>query len=62
MRYGIEIINFGVFANPRAVVEIAQLAEESGWEGLWLWDHRLKQRNRQNTSGTGRKCQLFERA
>ena len=40
MRYGIEIINFGVFANPRAVVEIAQLAEESGWEGLWLWDHR----------------------
>jgi alkanesulfonate monooxygenase SsuD/methylene tetrahydromethanopterin reductase-like flavin-dependent oxidoreductase (luciferase family) len=39
MRYGIEVVPFGPYSNPRAVVELAQAAEEAGWEGIWLWDH-----------------------
>jgi alkanesulfonate monooxygenase SsuD/methylene tetrahydromethanopterin reductase-like flavin-dependent oxidoreductase (luciferase family) len=39
MRYGIEVVPFGDFSNPRAIVHLAQLAEASGWEGLWIWDH-----------------------
>jgi len=39
MHYGIEIVPFGDFSNPRAIVQLAQMAEEAGWEGLWIWDH-----------------------
>lgn len=39
MRYGLEVIPFGRFADPREVVKIAQIAEAASWEGLWLWDH-----------------------
>lgn len=39
MRYGLEVIPFGRFSDPRTVVQLAQLAEAAGWEGLWLWDH-----------------------
>jgi alkanesulfonate monooxygenase SsuD/methylene tetrahydromethanopterin reductase-like flavin-dependent oxidoreductase (luciferase family) len=39
MRYGLEVIPFGQFSDPRQVVKIAQIAEAAGWEGLWLWDH-----------------------
>jgi alkanesulfonate monooxygenase SsuD/methylene tetrahydromethanopterin reductase-like flavin-dependent oxidoreductase (luciferase family) len=39
MRYGIEVVTFGEFADPRVVVRLAQAAEAAGWEGLWVWDH-----------------------
>ena len=39
MHYGIEVIPFGRFSDPREVVKIARIAEAAGWEGLWLWDH-----------------------
>ncbi|MEZ4680835.1 MAG: LLM class flavin-dependent oxidoreductase [Caldilineaceae bacterium] len=39
MRYGLEIIPFGHFSDPREVVKIAQIAEAAGWEAVWLWDH-----------------------
>jgi alkanesulfonate monooxygenase SsuD/methylene tetrahydromethanopterin reductase-like flavin-dependent oxidoreductase (luciferase family) len=39
MHYGIEIIPFGEFANPRLVMEFARAAEAAGWEGLMVWDH-----------------------
>lgn len=39
MRYGIEVVPFGQYADPRAVVELAQTAESAGWEAIWLWDH-----------------------
>ncbi len=39
MRYGIEVVPFGDFADPRAIIHLAELAEASGWEGLWIWDH-----------------------
>lgn len=39
MHYGIEVVPFGDFSDPRAIVHLAELAEEAGWEGLWIWDH-----------------------
>ncbi|MCA9971691.1 MAG: TIGR03619 family F420-dependent LLM class oxidoreductase [Anaerolineales bacterium] len=39
MRYGIEIVPFGEFADPRAVVRLARAAEAAGWEAVWVWDH-----------------------
>jgi probable F420-dependent oxidoreductase len=39
MRFGIEIVPFGDFADPRQVLQIAEAAEAAGWEGVWLWDH-----------------------
>jgi alkanesulfonate monooxygenase SsuD/methylene tetrahydromethanopterin reductase-like flavin-dependent oxidoreductase (luciferase family) len=38
-RYGLEVIPFGRFSDPREVVKVAQIAEEAGWQELWLWDH-----------------------
>ena len=39
MRYAIDIPNFGDFADPRLVAEIARDAEEAGWDAIWVWDH-----------------------
>jgi alkanesulfonate monooxygenase SsuD/methylene tetrahydromethanopterin reductase-like flavin-dependent oxidoreductase (luciferase family) len=39
MRYAIDIPNFGEFADPRLVAEIARDAEAAGWDGMWVWDH-----------------------
>jgi probable F420-dependent oxidoreductase len=39
MRYGIEVVTLGDYADPRPVVELAQAAEAAGWEGLFVWDH-----------------------
>ena len=39
MQYGIEVVPFGDFADPRPMVQLAQAAEAAGWEALWLWDH-----------------------
>jgi probable F420-dependent oxidoreductase len=39
VRYGIEVVNFGSWADPRPIVELARAAEAAGWDGLFLWDH-----------------------
>ena len=39
MKFGIEVVPFGDYSDPRPVVELAQAAEETGWEALWIWDH-----------------------
>lgn len=39
MRYGIEVVPFGAYAEPAAVVELAVAAEAAGWEALSIWDH-----------------------
>jgi alkanesulfonate monooxygenase SsuD/methylene tetrahydromethanopterin reductase-like flavin-dependent oxidoreductase (luciferase family) len=32
--------NFGkIFGDPNKVVQLAQTAEEAGWDGFFLWDH-----------------------
>jgi len=41
MHYGIEVVPFGDFSDPRQIVALAQAAEAAGWEGLWTWDHVL---------------------
>lgn len=32
---------FGEFADPRRVADLAVMAEQAGWAGLFLWDHML---------------------
>ena len=39
MRYGISIPNFGDWADPRTMVDLARDAEAAGWDGFFLWDH-----------------------
>jgi alkanesulfonate monooxygenase SsuD/methylene tetrahydromethanopterin reductase-like flavin-dependent oxidoreductase (luciferase family) len=39
VRHALYVAPFGELADPRAVVELAIAAEESGWDGLFLWDH-----------------------
>ena len=41
MRCSINIPNLGDFADPRRVAEAARLAEEAGWDGLFIWDHLI---------------------
>jgi hypothetical protein len=41
MHYGIEVVPFGDFSDPRQIVTLAKTAEAAGWEGLWVWDHVL---------------------
>ncbi len=39
MRYGVSLPNFGGFADPGALIELATAAEDAGWDGFFLWDH-----------------------
>jgi alkanesulfonate monooxygenase SsuD/methylene tetrahydromethanopterin reductase-like flavin-dependent oxidoreductase (luciferase family) len=39
VRFSINIPNFGDFADPRAVATAAAAAEQAGWDGLFVWDH-----------------------
>src|SRR5262245_14574436 len=39
VRYGIEIVNLGEYADPRPLIQIARAAEDAGWEALFVWDH-----------------------
>jgi alkanesulfonate monooxygenase SsuD/methylene tetrahydromethanopterin reductase-like flavin-dependent oxidoreductase (luciferase family) len=39
LRFAVDIPNFGDFADPRVVADLARRAEEAGWDGLFVWDH-----------------------
>jgi alkanesulfonate monooxygenase SsuD/methylene tetrahydromethanopterin reductase-like flavin-dependent oxidoreductase (luciferase family) len=39
MRYLVEVPNFGDFAAPEVLAEVARRAEEAGWDALLVWDH-----------------------
>ena len=39
MRYGLSLPNFGDFFSPQRLAQLAQQAEEAGWDGFFLWDH-----------------------
>ncbi|GAB3895034.1 LLM class flavin-dependent oxidoreductase [Kibdelosporangium lantanae] len=45
MRYSIYVPNFGEFADPEVVAEVARRTEEAGWDGLFLWDHMVEQKD-----------------
>ncbi|HUS13638.1 MAG TPA: LLM class flavin-dependent oxidoreductase [Chloroflexia bacterium] len=39
MRWAIYLLNLGPFADPQAVLDLACLAEEAGWDGFFLADN-----------------------
>ncbi len=39
MRYAICLANIGTYSDPRAGVRLAEAAEASGWDGVFIWDH-----------------------
>jgi alkanesulfonate monooxygenase SsuD/methylene tetrahydromethanopterin reductase-like flavin-dependent oxidoreductase (luciferase family) len=39
MHYGLDFPPFGALADPRRAVEVAVAAEQSGWDGVFVWDH-----------------------
>lgn len=39
MLYGLDLPNFGDFSDIGLVAEVAAIAEEAGWDGVFLWDH-----------------------
>jgi alkanesulfonate monooxygenase SsuD/methylene tetrahydromethanopterin reductase-like flavin-dependent oxidoreductase (luciferase family) len=39
MKYGIYLPNFGAYGSAHALAELAQDAENAGWDGFFLWDH-----------------------
>ena len=41
MKYGLYCPTFGEYADPKYLVKLAQLAEKSGWDGFFIWDHIL---------------------
>jgi alkanesulfonate monooxygenase SsuD/methylene tetrahydromethanopterin reductase-like flavin-dependent oxidoreductase (luciferase family) len=41
MRHALFVPAFDGLADPDRIVQLAQAAETSGWEGLFLWDHLL---------------------
>ena len=41
MRFGIEIAPWGELADPRVLAELAGLADDEGWDGIFLWDAML---------------------
>ena len=41
MRCSVNIPNLGDFADPRVVADVARLAEDAGWDGLFIWDHLI---------------------
>jgi alkanesulfonate monooxygenase SsuD/methylene tetrahydromethanopterin reductase-like flavin-dependent oxidoreductase (luciferase family) len=38
LRYAIDICPLGDLSDPRAILRLARAAEESGWQGLSMWD------------------------
>jgi alkanesulfonate monooxygenase SsuD/methylene tetrahydromethanopterin reductase-like flavin-dependent oxidoreductase (luciferase family) len=41
MQFGMSVPNFDVCGDPHTATELARIAEDSGWDGFFLWDHVL---------------------
>jgi alkanesulfonate monooxygenase SsuD/methylene tetrahydromethanopterin reductase-like flavin-dependent oxidoreductase (luciferase family) len=39
---GLHVPNFGTFAPPTVMAELARTAEEAGWDGVFVWDHVVR--------------------
>lgn len=39
MRFALDVPNSGKYGDPSTLVDLAVTAEESGWDGFFLWDH-----------------------
>lgn len=42
LSYGIFLAPFAEYADPKRLVALAVMAEEAGWDGVFLWDHVLE--------------------
>ncbi|MBA7681158.1 F420-dependent glucose-6-phosphate dehydrogenase [subsurface metagenome] len=45
MQFGLYTPNYGTFAHPRTLADLALEAEEAGWDGYFIWDHILVKKN-----------------
>lgn len=45
MKYAINVPNFGPYADPHVVMDLAREAEDAGWDGFFVWDHILGDRS-----------------
>jgi alkanesulfonate monooxygenase SsuD/methylene tetrahydromethanopterin reductase-like flavin-dependent oxidoreductase (luciferase family) len=43
MRFGLNLANGGPYADPRTLADLAALAEQSGWDGVFLEDYLVYQ-------------------
>ncbi len=41
MKLGVNVPNFGAYADPRVFASLAVDTEQAGWDGLFVWDHML---------------------
>jgi alkanesulfonate monooxygenase SsuD/methylene tetrahydromethanopterin reductase-like flavin-dependent oxidoreductase (luciferase family) len=39
VRHAICLANIGTLSDPRLAVQLAEAAEASGWDGVFIWDH-----------------------
>jgi alkanesulfonate monooxygenase SsuD/methylene tetrahydromethanopterin reductase-like flavin-dependent oxidoreductase (luciferase family) len=39
VKYGIEVSGFGTYSEASVVADVAALAEQAGWDGVFIWDH-----------------------
>ncbi len=39
VRCAVGLPNVGDYGDPRLLVELAQMAEDAGWDGVFVWDH-----------------------
>src|SRR5258708_3129926 len=39
MYFAVDTPNFGDFADPRLLAQLARDTEQAGWDGFFLWDH-----------------------
>ena len=39
MRFGVDVPIKGEYFDPRVLADLAYVAEESGWDGFFVWDH-----------------------
>lgn len=42
LRHGVYLPPFGPFGDPRVLVDLAKRAEAAGWDGVFLWDHVVR--------------------
>jgi hypothetical protein len=40
VRYGVHVPNMWEYGDPSVIAELAELAEECGWDGLFVWGPR----------------------
>lgn len=38
MRFGVTLPNVGMYGDARTLAELASVAEEAGWDGVFVWD------------------------